>query len=141
MHDSDVFSINGPVDSWRDALEMEASFGVPRPQAPPSGLPKYVTDFFDNPDGVVRDARHFQARFFAVHATAGDLHVLLKSESTPAKSRKLARDLQVLLRDAVLVSEHSLVALKMLWAENDSDITSAVDQVECFWLKYAWQPI
>jgi hypothetical protein len=135
MNDSDIFSINGPVDSWREALDMEAPFGVPRPQVPSSGLPKYVTDFFDNPNGVVRDARFFQARFCAVHATADDLHVLLKSESTPAKFRQLARDLQGFLRDAVLVNEHALVALKMLWSENDSDLTSAVDQGRMFLAK------
>ena len=109
-------------------------------QTTPSGVPAIFKEF-DCRSGVFRDARFFHTRFHGIHLTPDTLAEFLRSESTIAKSQKLARIILAFLKDAIRINAATLWALERLWTNNESPVTdspgrSAIHLVKVYFAAY-----
>jgi len=121
--DSDIFSATERVQIWAvvdDQVDDErneelADAGGQQQQELAAAAISDGLRSFDTRQGVIRDIRYINSRFFGLHVTRDNVDALLRSENTQRESRELACSLLAYLQESWRVKGEMLDVLEFDW--------------------------
>jgi hypothetical protein len=113
--DSEVLSLPDPHQRWWNshAEENPLEFGSHIQDLSPRSFDRFRP--YESAHGVIRSANTVHTRALGLYITKDNINALLLTFDSTAKSRRVARDMLRLFKDALIVTSDTLDELEYMW--------------------------